>query len=692
MNDEEAQARLRYLRLKAKAAQAAAPAQPTAPAPAPEGPGFLARSRDRLALGLSDVGSTLTGQTYGRDGDPTRRDSMAPSEYVMKALGGDAIPAVGGVIADAVVTAGKAVLPESAEDAIAEGVQTVAQSAPVQAVGRGLEAWRKASPRTYAQAGEIANVVTTTIPVPKPARRAPQFTTPKRRVAESLIQPDGSFKPIHLADQEGWRGALYRDTFGRIPFARRELLRQEAPFLEAANREVAQLTDDAALRADAIKSTYTTNTRAARDAHDAALDTIKADTASALPQVKRAAEQRAAANTAAWRGQKPAQALPAHAQGVLDGVDPTDIEAAGAAVQDWWLKNAFREVKDRPFEWRGDVDADLRQAIRAKLAADPDLALKASGVVGQIEGMVERLKRAGMTDNTGAVPQDFIEEMLKSTKITAIDGDALMAIRNTFATAANKGGGRPPREIANEIDNMIRSQLDDASRDAFNDTLDKYTTALTLTDLLRRPKVKERFGAFTEGEWNAAASKYGGKGMSTKQAPLVDETRNVNATTRRLADSDADVKAVREAGARRLKQARQQYRNRQRALDDAKRTATEALDADKRYGPLAKAKETLTHYKKSAVPQRVSPWSAIASTVAIPAVLGSAGTGIGVLGAGVAGARLAATKNAQLLLAGQLPRQKILADALRAATSPAERATILAAINQEKEKRHAARQ
>ena len=207
MNDEEAQARLRYLRLKAKAAQAAAPAQPAAPAPAPEGPGFLARSRDRLALGLSDVGSTLTGQTYGRDGDPTRRDSMAPSEYVMKALGGDAIPAVGGVIADAVVTAGKAVLPESAEDAIAEGVQTVAQSAPVQAVGRGLEAWRKASPRTYAQAGDAANVLATVAPAPRPAlttgTRATQRLTNRlaqnrQRETMHMLTPDNPFDQGNL--------------------------------------------------------------------------------------------------------------------------------------------------------------------------------------------------------------------------------------------------------------------------------------------------------------------------------------------------------------------------------------------------------------------------------------------------------------------------------------------------------------
>lgn len=224
MNDEEAQARLRYLRLKAKAAQATAPAQPTAPAPAPEGPGFLARSRDRLALGLSDVGSTLTGQTYGRDGDPTRRDSMAPSEYVMKALGGDAIPAVGGVIADAVVTAGKAVLPESAEDAIAEGVQTVAQSAPVQAVGRGLEAWRKASPRTYAQAGEIANVVAAKAPAPKPglttgtkaARRLERtMAANKARETTHMLTPDNPFDQGSLVIADD---ALQSKTF--VPNAR----------------------------------------------------------------------------------------------------------------------------------------------------------------------------------------------------------------------------------------------------------------------------------------------------------------------------------------------------------------------------------------------------------------------------------------------------------------------------------------
>ena len=178
-----AEAKRRRLLAQVKAARDQAKPAPT---PEPDGPGLLARSRDRLALGLSDVLSTVTGNTYGRDGDPTQRDSMAPSAVVMKAAGGDVIPAVGSVIADAAMTAGKAVLPESAENAIASAAQTVAQSAPVQAVGKGLQRWKAADPNSYAAAGELANVAGVLAPVPKPALTTGAKAT--QRLARSLAR------------------------------------------------------------------------------------------------------------------------------------------------------------------------------------------------------------------------------------------------------------------------------------------------------------------------------------------------------------------------------------------------------------------------------------------------------------------------------------------------------------------------
>jgi len=137
------------------------------PAPAEKPEGFFPRARQTLTTALSDSLSTLAGDTYGRNGDPTHPDNLNPARRVLKAAGGDIIPAAGEVTSDALIEAGKAVLPESAQNAIAEGAQYVAESAPVRVIGKGLDKWKEASPESYATAGEIANVASVFLPVKK---------------------------------------------------------------------------------------------------------------------------------------------------------------------------------------------------------------------------------------------------------------------------------------------------------------------------------------------------------------------------------------------------------------------------------------------------------------------------------------------------------------------------------------------
>lgn len=202
---DEDRARLRYLQLKAKAA-AAKPA-PAPPPRVPESPGLLARARDRLTLGLSDALSSAAGDTYGRDGDPTRRDNLDPRGRLMKVAGGDVIPAIGSVIADTAITAGKTVLPKVAENVIADAAQTVAESPPVQAVGKGLARWKAASPGSYAAAGDAANVLATVAPAPRPAlttgTRATQRLTNRlaqnrQRETMHMLTPDNPFDQGNL--------------------------------------------------------------------------------------------------------------------------------------------------------------------------------------------------------------------------------------------------------------------------------------------------------------------------------------------------------------------------------------------------------------------------------------------------------------------------------------------------------------
>ena len=139
--------------------------------PTPEGKGLFGRSLDTLQLGVSDAMSTLAGDSYGRSGDPSERDDINYLSKAIKMVGGDMLPAVGEVGGDAMITAGKAVLPEAAEDFIADktsqGIEYVAESDVGQAVGVGLEKWKAASPETYALAGELGNIGLAVAPVPK---------------------------------------------------------------------------------------------------------------------------------------------------------------------------------------------------------------------------------------------------------------------------------------------------------------------------------------------------------------------------------------------------------------------------------------------------------------------------------------------------------------------------------------------
>lgn len=213
MTDEE---RLRFLQLKvnvARARGAAAPeAVPTEQAPVDqavptptqdEPPGLLSRSLTSLRGGLSDAMSTMAGESYGRSGDPTEQDFqgtgyLPEARRLLKATGGDVLGAVGDIGGD-VISTGVQQLPQGAQDVIGRGVQAVTESGPVQALGRGLEAWREKSPESYKTAGELLNVVGALTPVKsfKPdfgkaaGRKLKKAIADKRKLeTQRLIMPD----------------------------------------------------------------------------------------------------------------------------------------------------------------------------------------------------------------------------------------------------------------------------------------------------------------------------------------------------------------------------------------------------------------------------------------------------------------------------------------------------------------------
>lgn len=137
-----------------------------------EKPGFLERSRQALTQGVSDALSTLSGDTYGRYGDPTAPDNLNAPQRLLKAAGGDVIPAAGDVAWDATVQAGKVMLPKSAENAIEKGagelMSSIAQSETGQKLGQMKARLDEQYPGQMATAGELLNVGSVMLPKVKP--------------------------------------------------------------------------------------------------------------------------------------------------------------------------------------------------------------------------------------------------------------------------------------------------------------------------------------------------------------------------------------------------------------------------------------------------------------------------------------------------------------------------------------------
>jgi len=170
-----------------------------------------------LLEGFSDAGSSLIGD----------RD---PAGNVQKALGGDILPAVGNVVGDAVMTAGKEVLPQSWQDNIEGAVEAVSESILFRNVGRGLEFWRESSPDTFERAGELANFAGMIPKIPKvnfadnvSANKVAALAKQKRSDTMKLLEPkvvsarDIEVSPIlkkYERQAKDWETRMYDEVEG----------------------------------------------------------------------------------------------------------------------------------------------------------------------------------------------------------------------------------------------------------------------------------------------------------------------------------------------------------------------------------------------------------------------------------------------------------------------------------------------
>jgi hypothetical protein len=140
-------------------------------------PGFFERSANTLGETWDKVTTHegLSGDMAGYGNDPASRVREALSEGISGAAS---------IVGDAAMSAGKAVLPQRAQDAIASGAEAVMGSAPVQAVTGAVGEFAQENPNVAKELGETVNIATALGGGPSAGVKVPQV----KRLAEKNIK------------------------------------------------------------------------------------------------------------------------------------------------------------------------------------------------------------------------------------------------------------------------------------------------------------------------------------------------------------------------------------------------------------------------------------------------------------------------------------------------------------------------
>jgi hypothetical protein len=489
----------------------------------------------------------------------------------------------------------------------------------------------------------------------------------KNRVAEDLVDAAGNRKPLHLTDSGV--GDFY-GSIGRMPGAKGKLRDQEVPFVKEAAEKVFKESEGLRLAKAAARGTQ----ESAKDAftlrsQDIA-DTIERQAVEATAAAKSLPKQAALKEARKFRESAAKASLPKSAQSRLDDLNiGDDINDVRGVLSNYWNKDAFQEVKRQQFPWANRGDRGLRQSLRTKIAEDPDLALALDNALGSISKSTKKLKAAG----AGAKPRSTQELMdMMDSNIVGIDGDALMAIRNSFATGANgtSKNGWALREVANEFDSFIRKNLDEINPELtsqFNENLSKYTTALSYMDAASGKKARQAAGKFTPSDWMSASGKYGGKGMSARTPPLESSARNagekIDFTESLGKVAEREARDTQRLG---LKAARRKLAKEKTDLGRSQRAENESISQLEKSGPLVQARAEARALNEKLMPGRTSPLSdylmAREAGNFVPAPSGMkpirAAQGIGI-------GKMIGSNTTQDLLAGQSSKQRAIAKALR---------------------------
>lgn len=190
-----------------------------------------------------------------------------------------------------------------------------------------------------------------------------------------------------------------------------------------------------------------------------------------------------------------------------EGEYPTPA-AAQEKADDWWINEAFQEVKSRPEKFKIDKDTIKRidsvlnmEGIRVEFENYLSKVVEATRRVKGKDG--PNTKADFIDEETGALDVDgYIERVMEGE----ISGAEIMALRNYFA------GTDVGNLVKGELDKTIIAQLPDADAAKFQEQLRIYPQHLTQKALADQNPVYLEQGVGTPEQRTAAGKKFGRPG------------------------------------------------------------------------------------------------------------------------------------------------------------------------------------
>ena len=385
-------------------------------------------------------------------------------------------------------------------------------------------------------------------------------------IGGKMVDAAGNFIPVHLAaDDPSLLRSFYQKIVSNVPGGGDVLMKQQRAATDIVEEQVETATDAAKIaKRDAIAEVRTEQKRAKQllaEEEDTARRALKLQSDQAKEQTETALTKTIDQADAQYRAgivqqSLPEGATPEQVQALTESLS-VDPQASIGELHQLWNANGFRYIKDADFV----ADAkSIYKSIADKMPSSMKDSLPTiKRMVDDYVGKATKSKQV-FDPKTGA---------LYETATRDIKGDDLMNARNEFRYLVNNMGDDSKAALekaalaraADEIDDVIRKQLDPKLLDVYESELTRWGNFLTTrgaagragttkggrfdADDILASERSQRGAQFSEGKTplrrSAQAQQVARKGLETQSKQGLD--RSV-ATLRRQAENVGQPKSV----------------------------------------------------------------------------------------------------------------------------------------------------